>query len=460
MSGNRYRSISSFLSGSSALYAGRFLAIGLAILGLFRGGRYLLDSNELRKVRFHGDESQHLAKSELFDLYFLRHDWHSIAWFHPYWGPDHPHIVHYILGWQLWRNNISRPPCNEYQFGISREHNLAIGSIPPDDALLAARSIMGVLGMGVLVGVVILGWVIDRPLTSAICANLLAGHPLFINTCSRARLDPGMLFGLVVSMALAAAAWRFSLTSSRTKGLMAGGASLLGGFFVGVSMGSKLSGAVSAVFWTASIGSLWLLPAMRKRPLVFRPATSIVLAGVSAAAVFYFSNPYLCSFPVMPEHRLGLFRGLSSMVDHRVAVSARQQQLYPHRAIPRLSDRISRTLSYTLMRRSRSDGRYVALGIFPTGFPIDAALAAAGLAILSVYTMYSYITSGELDGSILLLFWCLISFSATCYSIKIDWSHYHLLFLTSSQFLIAAAISAPLELFTRFRTANSRDVAR
>jgi Flp pilus assembly pilin Flp len=462
------------------------VAATLGCVALRSGARRFLDAESLMRVPFHADESLHLAQADLYDLFFLRRDWHNPKWFDDYYGPDQPHWGHYLIGWHLSRRGLARPVCQFYDFDITFAENRQAGAVPSARSLLAARQLMGLLAMGTLAGIVLLGFATGHPLVGAIAANLLAANFLFQYSMSRAMLEAPLLFGCTATVLLAVLAWRGLRSTSR--GAVAIGYALIVpvGLALGMVAGTKLLGGVTAVFWVLLMASLWAEPALRTRRLWKRPVIGVVLAGLVALPFFYLTNPYLFSYPnKQAGARLGLFGGIKSMLDHAAFRQAAQQWIYDESAIIDPTRRIKLTLAKIFVSRvpprfptasNLAEGDLPAMpfaGLEDSGkgdifqppgsyatigrrawIPWDALLALVGLGFLGFRAVRHYRARARLEPGIVLVLWFGVTFVATCWWLPLDWDRYYLLGLSAAQLLIAAGIVAPVEWLLQRRLAR------
>lgn len=448
-------------------------AIALTATALWRAGNRFLDPQELAAVAFHGDESVHLSNSDFFDLYFLTRDWHHPKWFREFYGPDQPHWGHYLIGWQLARNRASRPPCKKYDFEATFAENRRAGAVPDLTALLAARRIMGVLGVAAIAACALVGFAVGRPLTGGLAAVLLTANPLFLSSMPRAMLEAPMVLACAVAVLLTALVLRYAAATAMNRAWFLVLVSIAGGLAVGLAAGVKLLGAVTGILWAAAVAHLWADPRFRKPESRFRPAIALGIAGLAATALFYFSNPYLCSYPEdRAGQKLGLFGGLAAMLDHAKVREAAQQWGFPDAAIIGPLERIGLTVRRSLLEKTaplvpetavvrlasvnildrtelvsyQTPGSYATIGP-RAGIPLDLLLVLFGATALISQVASTYRRTRRVDPAIVLLLWFAITFVATCYWLPLDWGRYYLLFIVAAQFIMAAGLAWPVERF-------------
>lgn len=460
----------------TAFRLGVFIAaVALTVTALWRAGNQFLDPQKLAAVPFHGDESVHLSNSDFFDLYFLTRDWHHPKWFRESYAPDQPHWGHYLMGWQLARNRISRPPCQDYDFEATFAENRSAGAVPDVTALLAARRIMGVLGVAAVAVCALVGFAVGRPLTGGLAAILLTANPLFLSSVPRAMLEAPMILACAVAVLLTALVLRYTAATPMNRAWFLVFASIAGGLAVGLASGVKLLGAVTGVLWATAVALLWADPRFRKPEARFRPAIALGIAGLAATALFYFSNPYLCSYPGdRAGQKLGLFGGLAAMFDHAKVREAAQQWGFPDAAIIGPLERIGLTVRRSLLEKTappvpetvvvrlasadlpdrtelvsyQTPGSYATIGP-RAGIPLDMLLVLSGAAVLVSQAASTYRRTRRVDPVVVPLLWFAITFSATCYWLPLDWDRYYLLFIVAAQFVMAAGLAWPVERFLR-----------
>ena len=426
------------------------LGIALSAWAVCGPGLQLASDERLGETCFHGDEAFGLAQTYFFDLYFLDRDWHDQRWFDDYLSLDQPHIGHYLLGWGLYRAGLARPPNKLYDFGLDRKGNLDEGRVPSDEALLAARKVMASFGAATIGLVALLGLVAGRPLTGALAAWLLSQNELFVVAVSRAMQDAPLLAFTSAATVLLIAGFR--LISGSSLGRKIGGLVVLvpAGICSGLAMGSKLNGLISLAF-AVLVALLILLQGGAKTwyRRLWLCAGMYGFTVVPALATFYWTHPYLCSYPQGESRpRVGLARGLRDLITWRAVISAGQREEYSARAIPpglAAHARMVGARAFAVDPGHTADGVTYATLARLTGLRLDGLLYAGGGVLLLASAMGSYRLRRQVAPPLLVLLWALFSAAAVTFWIPLDWDRYYLPIIVPAQLLIAAGLAAPLE---------------
>ncbi len=435
-------------SGRIAAQAALWLfSIALTAAAVRDAHRRLISDDLLRAAVFHPDEAWATGLSYFYDLFFLERDLHDWRWFQDYIGPDHPHWGHYLTGWSMARDGITRPSNDVYLFNLSEEENRAAGRYPPPDALLAGRRVMaamGVLSVALLAGI---GFTAGRPLSGALAAWLISHNALFIQSVTRAMMEGPLMAGCSASVICAMLAWRCLRRPSRFAASIGLLFMIAAGLAAGFAMGVKLNGLL-AMFYGMAVALLLLIQRTLRWPQRFtRAACAYVLVAAATLMFFHYTNPYLSSFPEgEPEAKHGFVGGLRNMFSWRASLLKTQERQQPQKVIQGgLAGRTKIVLRKTLGRDGQhSDSEYSFATLDQLWrLPLDAVLAALG-ALSMIFSAVRRRT--PISPPLLLLLWVALSLAATILTVPLDWERYYLPALFPLQLLVAAGAAGWVEL--------------
>lgn len=99
----------------------------------------------INNIEFHGDESQWIATSIVFEA-FLSGDFHSSMWTESHWMLTQPHLPRYVIGVGRWICGIDKSELNPpYDWSVDYETNKEKGNLPSPQLLRCSRFPMEVL---------------------------------------------------------------------------------------------------------------------------------------------------------------------------------------------------------------------------------------------------------------------------------------------------------------------------
>lgn len=323
--------------GKSAVAApprrGRSCALGV-LVGVCALG--WLGFNLPAENRF-ADESAYISQAYYADLW-LRADRNNEAWL-AFPALDLVPVPKYLIGLALRTGGYPRPlpeAARRWYFNTS----FVCGTPEMLEAARWPSVIVGALGC---VAVYALGLMAADRRVGVVSALLLMANPLYRLLARRAMADMPAEAFLLVTLALGLCTWKRTLARGWSAG--ASVATLGIGICGGVAVASKLNGVLG--LWIVGAWALLglALPGFAlRRKLAFCAATTLAMA--LAFGTFVALNPYLTAHPAgaLPESlrltaALGFWGRCRALVEHRLELSAGQQQLFPHNALVTLRER-------------------------------------------------------------------------------------------------------------------------
>lgn len=283
------------------------------------------------------DEYAYITQSYQPDLLYAGR-WNDPAWLEPV-GYDLVPLPKYLINASFRAAGIPRPTRRdaiawyqniERRWGSDRE--LLIARVP---SVLA-----GSLGC---VSVFALGTLVAGRAAGATAALLLAVNPLYRLHAHRAMSEAPCEALLLTALALGLWAWK-SLVEHRSR-IAPLGAMTAAGFAAGVSILAKFNGLLAIPILTTWAVLGWTLLAGDRARQVFLGA-GLALSILIAAGVFVCLNPFMTARPAerLPVEmraiaEMNIGRRFLFLVNHRREVSQQQREIFPHNALPTLSDR-------------------------------------------------------------------------------------------------------------------------
>jgi 4-amino-4-deoxy-L-arabinose transferase-like glycosyltransferase len=288
------------------------------------------------------DETAYVTQSYFWDLLRTgrRDDW---AWveYHAY---DLPPLPKYLIGIAVDAAGY-RPPD---RLTAGRWFRDITQPLVPESMIHAARWPTLILGALGCLAVYFLGVVLGDWRLGLVAAVLLALNPLYGLLSRRAMADiPAECFTLS-ALALALWGWKRRLDGRPGWGLSAV-TWCASGLLVGLAAAAKLSGLLSAIViasWMLLATALHGFPLVRKIRIVI----GVAFAAVCALTTFVALNPMVTARPKgappaqllapLPPDQSRLDR-LKTMIVHRVEVSARAREQFPHNAVATPLEKLS-----------------------------------------------------------------------------------------------------------------------
>jgi hypothetical protein len=251
------------------------------------------------------------------------------------------------------------------------------------------------------------GW-----LAAALAVALWLASPLVRSTASDARTDYFMLaFELgALALALSRPAALAGRLGSRAQWLL--GLSL--GLMCGLSVSSKLNGAplgVCIALWFVVLG--WPKRKGALGTLLRGPGLALILAGLTACAVFWALNPRLHAEPIA---------GVADILARwRELFAYFQDDWAPRSGIATAHTLPQRAVLFASNAFGRDDAWHALAGVPGLG----AFLACAGLALLALRALRAN-SDAEQERAQILLAFALVTLAATVAWLPIDWQRYYL----------------------------------
>lgn len=390
-----------------------------ALVASFFALDVLLGLGLSRIAPFHVDEAHKIGETYYYDLFFAGRDVSSADWSGDFYARMNPPAAKYITGaWLASRGWAVKDLSLQREFERSWKDPAALRRQLPPGLLSSARAVSVFFGALTLLAVYLTGRFSGNALGGALGALLLACHPLFFYHASVALTDPILLFFMTAIVPAAAFAMRAATapaggpsgTAARA-GLA--GLSLAAGLLIAGAAGTKLNGALSAVFFALAMLAGLLISRSVFKDMPFLPsavkASAVTaLALCAAAALFIAMNPYLYTAPI---HKLSAI--LRTYGDWML-----KQALEPGPPL------------WTGAQKLAALGAYIfslpAPLLSAWGFPLLFAAFFAGLACLAVQTRED-LAGRRLPAWQLAVFaWLLVYGAGICAWLPVAWPRYSL----------------------------------
>ncbi|NDJ86772.1 MAG: hypothetical protein GYB66_12870 [Chloroflexi bacterium] len=258
-------------------------------------------------VPFHGDEADHLYKSQDFVVYFVKGRPQDLR-VHPPVAVDSTEHIRlltgttsaYLTGYALWSSHVYEWPSAWY-YGRDVEWNITQGNWPPDDVLQRGRipaTLLAMLSIPLAFGVT---WFLEkehpgwRLLPGLVAALLVATHPAWLLSSRRVMQEAALgtfSLGVVFVALILVNHWRakwllfLSIVSGLCLAAKPPGAITVGGVFLGLGWAQM----------QAPLGP----PSEATTPPVARLRRGITLgsAGLLALGVYLILTPAIWGAPV------------------------------------------------------------------------------------------------------------------------------------------------------------------
>ena len=387
----------------------------------------------LEAEEFHGDESHWITSGQqAFHLFTSGQVAHP-QWREEFYLYSQPQVGKLLIGAALAAGGYAGPvEIYDYDWQLRPAANRAVGRVPADGAVVAARvpgAVAGWLACLLLWSLAAaLGW----PAAGRLGAVLLASHPLWLANARRAGLDASALcLGLVAAWAAVRAVRALARSdgSGGTRSALLW--ALLAGTALGLAAGTKYVGPLAALP-AAAAAPIW---ARRGGPnQAWRGPGGAALAAATTAAgaaavVFVAANPTLYADPV---EQLRVSAGFLA----RQAADMRHQ--HPVFAAPPLvaAEIFDRTIWPTGFPRvvDRTLPEPLVPGSY--GTPVVALGAAAALATGLRWSGPARTVLGAA------LAWAAVVYAALILSLPIWWERWHLPLVPPLCLLAGAGLAA------------------
>jgi 4-amino-4-deoxy-L-arabinose transferase-like glycosyltransferase len=300
---------------------GRALGTIVTAVGIALGATFFVDlSQESHFV----DESAYVSQAYFGDL-FVTGDHDSLLWFE-YPAFDLPPLTKYLVWAGLVAGGDARPGPTAMRAWYADTSK----RFETPESLRHARIPVALCGLLTVVaaGRIAFRW---RGFVAALVAmTLLTIHPLFRTHSRRAMADVPAEMG--VAAALAMFLWLIFAPRGRASWLRVVGSGLFAGLAASSKLNGLLAGMVIAVWAVMAVG--------RTKALSIGFAAA---AGVVGASVFVLTNPFFYADPKgLKDTNFAEFEQktvverIAYVLEHRVSVSAKGQELFPNDALTSL----------------------------------------------------------------------------------------------------------------------------
>lgn len=279
---------------------------------------YIFYLSGIRDINFHGDESQWIATSSVFETY-VSGDFHSSIWDESHWVLTQPPLPRYYIGLGRLLCGIDNNELNAaYDWSVDYETNQDNGKVPSTRLLNCSRLSMKVLSVFSILSVYyllkILGGYVPGVIWLMLC--LISEYlPLMLG---RAMGESPLLASIIFSMLTS-----YFLLASSNKSLcpvkMYFYFFILGGS-IGLAGASKLNGfSLLAAGFLLSLIIAFRMKSNLNNKIVFFVISNLILV-ISSQITWIAINPYLWSSPI--------YRTIK-MFNYRVMEMSNQVKLFP-----------------------------------------------------------------------------------------------------------------------------------
>jgi 4-amino-4-deoxy-L-arabinose transferase-like glycosyltransferase len=376
-------------------------------------------------VPFHGDESEWINAGRYFKYLFLDGDTSGEVWRPSFLTRDQPPLGRYVIGGIVWAAGNDLTKVNRsYAWSKDRATNARENRIPGPELLTPVRTTMAILSAFSVVGLFVVGRLLDGQLAGATAALAVTFSPLvqlyFVQARTEALLAIFTIPALIATMIVAR---RFA-ESGRIP--PAGYAT---GLLLGLALATKLTAAL-AIIGTIGYGGAATLQRLRKsRGELTRMAVWTASIGLLAAAVFVVINPFLWPDPIRRTYSL-LTQQQEIMVEQGEQFGGAVQE----GAVGRVTIVILRTFVENatpsfdegLPAKGAPVWRKTFLPL-PTvgGVSVELSLATIGLAALGLRAARSRRSGGRPGMEIAFLCWIVTYFVGIAANLSLDWPRYY-----------------------------------
>ncbi|WP_220369729.1 4-amino-4-deoxy-L-arabinose transferase [Paludisphaera rhizosphaerae] len=283
------------------------------------------------------DEYAYISQSYYTDLYFSGR-WNDPAWLE-FPAYDLVPLPKYLIGVTLHvaRERLPGPEA-------ARAWYAGYNTYGPPRVLTISRIPFVLLGAVGCVALAVIGWLAFDFRAGVLAGFILMLNPLYALHAHRAMTEAPCEAFLLTALALALAAWNRALIMNPGRWAMWGLPAA--GVATALSILSKFNGLLAIMTIAAWAGMAWMIP-RGDRYGWLRFAVGSLVAVVVAWFVFLALNPFMTARNPAPNNaeaqRLaemsvgGRFRFL---IQHRRAMSAGQQQNFPHNALRSIRERV------------------------------------------------------------------------------------------------------------------------
>lgn len=378
-------------------------------------------TSEIGTVKFHQDESQWIATSNVFEE-FVSGRIASPVWNYSYWTLTQPPVTRYVIGMGRRLGGFGPQDLNaHWQFDLDAGENEAIGAVPAPDLLWWSRLPMVVLAiLSVLIGMVLLHKFVGR-FAGIIWIALCCTNSYFLTMLRRAMGETPLL---ICTMLAIFAGYKALQTAKDEKHPISKTMIWLGWFgaATGFAGAAKLNGLSLLFAGFVIVLIVVLLPKWSKleRRLIFLRGGLVLIYATGIA--FIGSNPFLWRNPV---YRTG------QMMNHRLFEIDLQQTNFADAHIDSLAERLQ-------VVPERIFETYAALSM-DGFFWINVLLFVIGLAFC-VYYAVQWMASKETNAALFVVLLVALFAAGPALTTPLDWDRYYLLPVFFSTLIIAIGV--------------------
>jgi len=385
----------------------------------------------INNVEFHGDESQWIATSVVFET-FLSGDFQSAMWTESHWMLTQPHLPRYVIGVGRWICGIDTSELNPpYDWSVDYETNKERGNLPSDRLLNCSRFPMEVLSAISICTVYFLLKKMGGYFPALVWVFLIMHSDYFPLMLGRAMGESTLLAS--ISFLMIISSYFLEVAGNSFNPIRFYLYMFIFGIGVGFAGSSKLNGfSLLAVGVLFSILMAYRLKDSTKNKIYFVIISNIILI-FSSLLVWITINPFLWPDP---------FSRTIEMFNYRVMEMSNQYELFPQSRISGILPRI-KVLTKRIFQ-SYSSIRFIGSWILNLFF---FCLGLISLSINSIRQIKS--TKSNYIWIIFLLIGSLSSLPVLI--TPLDWDRYYLFPIYFSTISIVVGI---WKFFTFLKTSN------
>jgi 4-amino-4-deoxy-L-arabinose transferase-like glycosyltransferase len=394
-------------------------------------------------VPFHGDESEWINAGRYFKYLFLDGDTSGEVWRPSFLTRDQPALGRYVIGGIVWAAGNDLTKVNRsYAWNRDRATNARENRIPGPELLTPVRTTMAVVSAFSVVGLFVVGRLLDGQLAGAVAALAVTFSPLVQLYFVQARTE-ALLFGFTVPALIGTllVARRFA-ESGRIPA-----AGYATGLLLGLALATKLTAGL-AIVGTVGYGSVAALERLGKsRGELVRMAFWTASVGLLAALIFVVTNPFLWPDPIRRTYSL-LTQQQEIMVEQGEQFGGAVQE----GAVGRVGIVILRTFVENatpsfdegLPAKGAPVWRKTFLPL-PTvgGLSVELSLATIGLGALGFRAARSWRGGGRPGMESAFLCWIVIYFGGIAANLSLDWPRYYVPTAYLGALLIGVGAAVP-----------------
>ncbi len=408
----------------------RLLFLLVTVCAVAAAAGLILFSN-VRKAKFEGDETRHVASAYYYTDLLLKGDFDFQRWEANHLGAFgsklYLHLGQILLGLPLQYYSLrygERFYTCRYHYDDSYKENKRNGFVPPQGILLTARRSVVVFGILSCIVAFFVGYHTGGIWVGVLTAVFLMINKVFIECATHAMTDMHYAFFLLCCSLLVV----LFVGSARKKSLFL--LSALCGVMAGLAGSVKLIGlGVIGLFFFFLLCYLYALGSVRFKGLLF----FMLFFSLSALMIVYFFDPYLwdtyrpLKFPLLVRNW------------HNVNVA--------HGSLPVAigSNRLPFILSALLSQ----------WGVFPYA----TIFLFVGI-VYSMVKLFCSVRTRVFDLRVIPLLFFFANYLFILIFVTINWSRYYLPTIAASQFLIAYGIYEIVRFFCKHCIGSADDIVK